>query len=200
MSEMATDGTGTYIYGITYAESLGNGNRPLEVSGIGEGGSQVRTIVHGDLAAVVSDSPLSQYDVTQENLAAHQRVLDEVMDRSDVLPVSFGIVATNDKEVRENLLERHSDDLHRSLDYVRGKAELTLQILWNQDQVFREIVEEDPEIQQLRDAVTAQPANAAQDDRVRLGELTAAALQRKTEQEALIAYLQGLGLAVKSNQ
>jgi hypothetical protein len=184
MSETTAEAHGTYIYGVAYAEQLRNGSHPFESTGIGEGGGQVRTVESGDLAAVVSDAPFTRYDVTQENLVAHQRVLEEVMERSDVLPVSFGIVATSDQAVKEGLLERESDALHQSLDYVRGKAELTLQVLWNQDQLFREIVEENRDIQQLRNSIAGQPADAMQQERIRLGELTAAAIERKSQQEA----------------
>jgi hypothetical protein len=184
MSETATESTGTYIYGVAYAEPLRNGGSPFQSTGIGEGNGQIRTVESGDLAAVVSDAPLIRYDVTRENLVAHQRVLEEVMERSDVLPVSFGIVATNDQAVKEKLLESESDALHQSLDYVRGKAELTLQVLWIEDQMFREIVAENSDIRQLRDSVAGQPADVVQQERVRLGELTAAAVERKSQQEA----------------
>jgi hypothetical protein len=200
MSETAAEGTGTYIYAIGYAEPLRNGNHPFESTGVGTGG-QIRTVESGDLAAVVSDAPLTRYDVTRENLVAHQRVLDEVMQRSDVLPVSFGIVATDDQAVKEILLERESDALHASLDYVRGKAELTLQVLWNQDQLFREIVAEDKDIQQLRDSIAGQPAEAVQEERIRLGELTAAAMESKSQREAqaILDSLQPLAVETKVN-
>ncbi|MBV9282037.1 MAG: GvpL/GvpF family gas vesicle protein [Chloroflexi bacterium] len=199
MTETTAEGTGTYLYGVAYAEPLRNGKRAFESTGIGEGGGQIRTVEYGDLAAVVSDAPLIQYDVTPENLGAHQRVLDEVMQRTDIVPVSFGIVATDDQVIKERLLERESESLHQSLEYVRGKVEVTLRVLWNQDQLFREIVNENPEVQQLRDALAGQPADAAYNERVRLGELTAAAMQAKSEQEgqAILDALQPLAAEIK---
>jgi hypothetical protein len=72
MDNTATaNATGTYIYGIAWAEAFQNPDEPLTVKGLGESNGQVRIIEHGDLAAIVSDVPLMQYDVTQENLTAH---------------------------------------------------------------------------------------------------------------------------------
>ena len=198
----AATGTGTYIYAIVPAEAFQGGDQQLTAKGLGESDGRVRILQQGDLAAIVSDVPLMQYDVTEENLTAHQRVLDEVMERSDVLPVSFGIVATNDEEIKQVLLEAQSEALHQSLDYVKGRVELTLQVLWNQDQLFREIAEENQEIQQLRDAIAGQPVEATYNERVRLGELVAASVQQKTEQEAnsILQALQPLAVETKLNE
>ena len=194
-------GTGTYLYAIAPAEAF-QGDQSLNVQGVGESDGKVRILTHGDLVAIVSDVPLMQYDVTQENLTAHQRVLDEVMNRSDVLPVSFGIVATNDQEIEQVLLEGQSEALHQALKYVKGRVELTLQVLWNQDQLFREIAEENQEVQQLRDAIAGQPVETTYDHRVRLGELVAAGVQQKTEQEAnaILQALQPLAVETKLNE
>lgn len=183
MSETAAGDTGTYLYGVTFAEELGNENPSLESTGVG-GGGQIRTIEHGDLAAIVSDAPLVTYDVTPDNLQAHERVLEEILQSMDLLPVSFGIVATDDEAVKDLLLESQAEELRQSLEYVRGKVELTLQVLWNQEQVFREIVQENPEIQQLRDSIAGQPADAVREQSIRLGEMTAAALEKKSQQES----------------
>ena len=94
----------TYVYGVALAEPLQDGHPPLGVPGIGGRGDPVRTIVVRDLAAVVSDVPGLRIDLKRENLLDHQRVLEEVLRRSDVLPFSFGTVADSDDEIREVLL------------------------------------------------------------------------------------------------
>jgi len=119
---------------------------------------QVRTVEYGDLAAVVSDAQTTVYDVTRDNLMAHQRVVEESMGRSDVLPVAFGTVARDDYDVREKLLRRERDALHDHLAYVRGRVELGLKVLWSRDRLFSEIVAERDDIRSLRDRIAGRPA------------------------------------------
>ena len=61
---------GKYVYCVIQsAESLRFGG-----AGIGDNGSEIHTIHHRDLAAVVSDVPLGILDSTRENVLAHERV------------------------------------------------------------------------------------------------------------------------------
>src|SRR5215216_3776838 len=110
----------TYIYGVAPAAPFETGGPPLRVSGIGGRGAQVRTVALGDLVAVVSDVPGLKIDLSRENLLDHQKVLEEVLSRTDVLPLTFGTVADSDEEVREVLLRGGYDALQEQLDYVRG--------------------------------------------------------------------------------
>lgn len=201
MTEASEGGTGTYLYGVTYAEAFQDGKPPLKSNGVG-GGTSVRTIESGDLAAIVSDAPLSRYDTTRENLVAHETVLEEVLDRTDVAPVAFGIVATSDQEVKQQLLERESETLHQTLEYLRGRVELTLQVLWNEEALFREIVEENPDIRQLRDSIVGQPPDAVYNERVAMGEMAAAVVPQKSEQAAqeLLDALHPLAAETKVNE
>src|SRR5439155_2954975 len=106
------------------------------------------------------------------------------MTRSNVLPVSFGTVADNDQEVQELLLHRAADEMHRSLEHVQGRIELELRVLWNEEQLFSEIVAENDDIRALRDSLAGQAPEATRYERIQLGERVAAALQRKSEAEA----------------
>src|SRR5690242_10311674 len=90
---------GTYLYGVTYSQPFAGDGTWIQARGIA--GSPIRVVVQADLAAIVSDSPVDQYDITRENVTAHERVVEEAMQRADVLPVSFGTVARSDQEVRE---------------------------------------------------------------------------------------------------
>jgi hypothetical protein len=123
---------------------------------------------------------------------AHQRVVEKAMGRSDVLPVAFGTVARNDREVCEKLLRREHDALQDHLADVQGRVELGLKVLWNRDRLFEEIVEERDDIRALRDRVANRPPDSAYFERIQLGELTNAAISDKRERDAEI-LLDGLG-------
>jgi hypothetical protein len=202
MSPGPPRGTGAYVYCIGHAEQLGHDGAPFASLGIGERGAEVRLIESGELAAVVSDSPVVRYDVTRANLQAHQRVLEEAMRRSDVLPVAFGTVAASDRDVLELLLDREREALRENLDYVRGRVELGLKVLWDRDRLFAEVVAENPEIRGLRDHLAGREPDAAYFERIRLGELTEAAIEQKRDQEseAILEALLPVAVDARMNQ
>lgn len=176
--------TATYIYGVAAGAAFANGHPPLRMPGIGGRGAAVRTIAFQDLVAVVSDVPGYRFDLTRDNLLEHQRVLEEVLRRSDVLPFSFGTVAGSDEEVREVLLEGGFDALHEQLEYVRGCVELEVKAFWDQERLFAEIAEENEEIRALRDLVGVLPDDEAAGAKITLGQLTEADIEVKSAWEA----------------
>jgi len=174
----------TYVYGVAPAEPFGDGRPPLRVPGIGGRGTPVRIIALGDLVAVVSDVPEGRLALSRENLLDHQRVLEEVLHRSDVLPFSFGAVAGSDDEVRDVLLHDAADALREQLDYVRGCVELEVKVFWRQERLFAEIAQENDEVRALRDTIALLPEDAASMEKLTLGQLTEAEIELKSEWEA----------------
>jgi hypothetical protein len=186
----------TYVYAIAPAEPFQNGHPPLRVPGIGGRGDPVRTIVLEDLAAVVSDVPGLRVDLKRENLLDHQRVLEEVLRRSDVLPFSFGTVAGSDEEVREVLLRDGYDALRAQLDFVHGCVELEVMAFWEQDRLFAEIAQENDEVRELRDTIPFLPDDEAAAQKITLGQLTQAEIELKStwEADALLDFLEPIAV------
>jgi gas vesicle protein GvpL/GvpF len=176
--------TGTYLYCITPASPLTGARRHLPARSRGQGGAEVRIVACDDLAAVVSDAPAGCCEVSRENLLAHERVIEDVLSRTDVLPARFGTVAESDTAICERLLRRQRDDLCAELARVRGCVELTLMALWERDRLFAEIVGEDDQIRALRDEIAALPDAASYFQRITLGQLTDAAIHERREREA----------------
>jgi hypothetical protein len=189
------------VYGVGHAQAFAKGGPRFATPGIGGRGDVVRAVEYADLAAIVSDSPEMAYEVSRENVAAHQLVLEEAMTRSDVLPFSFSTVAGSDEEVREKFLKRESDELHRYLEYIRGRVELDLRVLWDRERLFAEIVSEDDEIRALRDSLAGRPPDETHHERVELGQLTQAAVTLKcdAEAEAILQVLQPLAVETGLN-
>lgn len=179
--EQADHAAGTYVYCITRAQAV-PGGKALDVSGIG--GEPVRAVEQADLAAIVSNSPLDSYDVTRENLMAHEQVVEKVMQQADVLPVSFGTVAEDDQSVQQQLLAAVSDDLHQALDAVHDRVELGVKVLWAKERLFAEIADEDESIRTLRDQIAGTTPEETYDERTQLGELIGNAIERKSDQVA----------------
>lgn len=189
---------GTYVYCVTGADTAPNG-RSLAVSGIG--GEPVRAVPYADLAAVVSDSPSDSYDVTRENLMAHEQVVEAVMQHADVLPVSFGTVAQDDQAVQQQLLAAAFNDLHQALNLVHERVELGVKVVWNKDRLFMELANEDEAIRALQEDIAGTTPEETYDQRTQLGELIAAGIERKREQDAaaILNALQPLAVDVREN-
>jgi hypothetical protein len=193
---------GTYVYCVGSAEPFGPGHPSLGSPALGGTDSKVRTVACGDLAAVVSDAPTAGCDISRANLLAHQRVVDESMRRTDVLPVAFGTVARDDRDVREKLLRREHDALLEHLAYVQGRVELGLKVLWVRDRLFAEIAAERADIRRLRDVLADQPQDTAYFERIQLGELTNAAIieMRERDAQAVLDELRPLAVDLQSNR
>jgi hypothetical protein len=191
----------TYVYGIASADAFANGHLSIQVPGIGGRGAPVRTVGFEDLVAVVSDVPGSRFDLTHENIVEHQRVLDEILRRSDVLPFSFGTIAGSDDEVRELLLRPGFDALHDQLACVRGCVELELKAFWDKTKLFAEIVEESEEVRALRDSIAAMPDEASATAKIALGQLTDAEIEAKStwEAERLLDILEPIAVEILVN-
>jgi hypothetical protein len=174
----------TYVYGVAPAGSFGTGHPPVRAPGIGGNGTAVRMVEFEDLVAVVSDVPESRFTLTRENILEHQRVLDEVLHRADVLPFSFGTVAGSDEEVRDLLLRQGYEALHEQLEYVRGCVELELKVFWQQDRLFAEILQENEDVRAMRDAIAMLADEDAAAAKISLGQLTEAEKELKTDWEA----------------
>ncbi|MBU1661043.1 MAG: GvpL/GvpF family gas vesicle protein, partial [Chloroflexi bacterium] len=152
--------------------------------GIGERGDIVHTIHFNNLAAVVSDSPIIEYDSSRRNMMAHTLVLEEVMKEFTILPVRFGTVATGEKAIREQVLKRRYGELVGLLAEMKGRIELGLKAFWYEGIIFEEIIKENPPIRRLRDSLMGRSVEESYYDRIRLGELIEKAMWEKRDEDA----------------
>ena len=189
----------TYLYGVTYSQPFAGNGIAFQAKGIA--GRPARIVRQADLAAIVSDSPTDEYDVTFENLTSHEAGVEEAMQRADVLPVSFGTVASSDQEVQEQLLQRESVQLHEQLATIKNRVELGVKALWEQDALFAQIAADDTNIQVLRDQIVGTTLEETYDLRLQLGELTDAAIQARREQDSadILDALSPLAADVRTN-
>lgn len=147
----------------------------FEMAGLGGLNDQIHTIQVKNLAAVVGRPPSAGAMMTREAAIIHEKVIEEVMKRYTVLPLSFGMTA-NLKAVKQKLLGEHFNELHEALGRVEGKVELDLKAFWlNLDEIFKEIAQE------LK-VMSSGSAGYAQ--RIAIGERVAQMVVQKKEQEA----------------
>jgi len=153
------------------------------LKGIGDEGNPVYMVCHRDIGAVVSDSPIIKYPVTRANTMAHQKVMETFMKEHTLLPVRFGTIGEGVDQIREKVLAARYDEILSLLRHMSDKIELGLKVLWNdREAIFRELLEENRDIRQLRDRMLSKKT-AGQQSQVRLGEMVKKALDQKRERK-----------------
>jgi len=178
---------GKYIYCIIETKI----ERNFGPIGIGGRGDEVTTIGYKDLGMVMSNSPMTKYVVSRENLLAHERVIEEVMKEFTVLPVRFCTIASNADEIR-NLLDRRHREFKNLLRDMDHKIELGIKGLWkNMDLLFKEIIKENHEIKRLKEKMQNDKGKkkfsstkTSLEAKVEVGKLVEEALKEKKDKEA----------------
>jgi hypothetical protein len=151
--------------------------------GIGERGDLVNTVHFRNMAAVVSDTLVSEFEESRRNMMAHTLVLEEVMRQFTILPVRFGTVAPNTAAI-QNVLEQRYDELLNSFAELEDRIELGVKAFWYEEVIFREIVESNPSIRHMRDGLMGRSAEETYYERIQLGEMIEAAMSKKREEDA----------------
>ncbi|MCL5996298.1 MAG: GvpL/GvpF family gas vesicle protein [Chloroflexi bacterium] len=158
--------------------------REFNTRGVGERGDVVHTLHYRELAAVLSDSVAKEYDNSRRNMMAHMMVLEEVMKEFTILPVRFGTVAPTTESVVGSVLRRRYDELSGLLVEMDGRIEMGLKAFWYEEVIFKEIIETNPPIRQLRDKLVGRSPEQSYYDRIRLGEMIASAMDRQRDIDA----------------
>lgn len=180
-----------YVYGLAPASV----ELPPDLRGLGPTG-EVTTIQYGQLAALVGDVETDRPLGTRDDLLAHEKVVDTVATETTVLPMRFGAVVASRDAVVEELLAPHHDKFLSILSELEDRVQFTLKGRYELDTVLREVISEDTEVLELREHVQALPEDASYYDRVRLGELVVAALERRREGDAAVIHERLSPLAV----
>ena len=90
---------------------------------IGMENNEVYTISHRDIAAVVSDSPVIDYELSEDNTRKHEEVIRQVMNEYSVLPAEFGTVIRN-KTILKRLLKKAYEPTKDGLKMVDNMLSL----------------------------------------------------------------------------
>jgi hypothetical protein len=172
---------GKYIYCIIDTDQERNFG-PVSINGRCE---EVLTIGYNGLSMAVSNHSLDKFIVNRENMLAHEKVIEEVMKEFDsVLPVRFGTVASNAEAIR-NLLDRRHIEFKNLLRDMDHKIELGVKGSWkNMDVIFKEIVEENKEINTQKEKIQNDVNKVSIQAKSRVGEMVKEALQKKKDIEA----------------
>src|SRR2546427_4124790 len=188
---------GRYVYGIVETKEHLNFGK----IGIGGFGEQVYTVHHGDIAAVVSKTPVAIFDPTRENALAHEHVIETVMKNHTIIPMSFGTVFRTDDDIREVLKSIYSS-LKDVLHQMSGKLEFGLKVNWDRDRIIEDIQQDEEEIRKFHQEIIRKHLQSTYLARMQLGRMI-----DKTLAERSIGYvreiyeaLRGVCVASRDNQ
>ena len=156
-----------YIYGIIDSENkktFGN---------IGVGNGETYIVQFGELGAVVSDV-FDNCRIGIEEAKTHEKVLCKIMDPYSLIPMGFGLVAKNEKEIK-NIQKRGKMQFKKTLEKVDNKLQINVKISWNKT-ILAYVLNENKHIKEL---VEASKKNNDQTLRVELGKKVKEALDEK---------------------
>jgi len=190
---------GIYIYCIIGTKQ----ERNFGPIGIGGRDDEVLTIGYDDLSMVVSSNPMAKFIVSPENMLAHMRVIEKVMNEFDsVLPMRFGTIASNADEIR-NLLDRRLREFKNLLRDMDHKIELGVKGMWkDMKTIYKEIAEENKDIKRAKDKILNAGGEKNVGAKIEVGKLVEDALARKKEkeQELMIETLRRIAIDYKLNK
>jgi hypothetical protein len=180
--ETDVDAQGVYLYAI------GQDLAVQDLGKIGVEGSEVYTIEEGNLRAVVSDVPRTrEMRPERRHLAAHQKVVNSVLERSEtILPVSFGTIADDEAGVR-SLLRRFAEMISEQMDRLKGGVQMNVRVSYSakEPSVFEYLLtEREPELKALRDRIFGGGRAASREEKIDFGQQIEAALNRLRDEFA----------------
>jgi len=126
-----SDAIGCYVYCITRTNVTLPSAPPVDPA------FALRFVPHNDLAAVASDVPLEDFHRSVdpdrdlqwlgEKVTAHNQIIEEVAAAAPVIPLQFATILRSDQDLVA-LLDRHHEELRRTLTNLEGQAEWGVKI------------------------------------------------------------------------
>lgn len=196
MAEVNIHGDGLYLYGIIQDDHELRWN----LKGI-RGATATYTIRHDGLSAVVSNGASDINETTQDDLLAHNRVLEEVMKTHSVLPLRLGTVAGSETEVKA-FLQKAYRPLRDALGQIESKAEFDVEAEWNGGEIFRLVDEQDDKIRKYKEQIATTGKPLGPEEQVAAGMMVAEAIARQRAEfaKAIEAELKPCSELVRSLQ
>ncbi len=109
----------------------------------------LRNIPYQEIGAVVGDFIPGQSAITPENVLHHERIIEQLMHHFTLLPVRFGTILADDREVVALLAARYAA-FRRNLARVANRVEVGLKVLWPGEEIRQEIEVASPQVARIR--------------------------------------------------
>lgn len=111
---------------------------PDGMTGIGD--APLALLSHGDVSAIISPAQSQHVAIVDKNLWKHEEVLEHICSDRAVLPARFGTVLRDEQEMRD-VIAANRQSFATNLARVRGKVELSVRVLWDDQRPIGAVVE-----------------------------------------------------------
>jgi len=148
---------GKYVYcaiGCNEEKSFGK---------IGMNSSLVYAIPYRGIAAVVSDSPMNDYELTEDNTKRHEKVIRQVMEEHAVVPAEFGTIIKNETILRR-IFKKANDPAKECLKLVDNMVELGVKAILYENTVFADAKQRKDCISDILESLKAMAKQAVTGD------------------------------------
>ncbi len=170
--------TAKYLYSFVDSQDV---DEVLKLGCQGLNGENIEAIREGNLSAIVSAIEDAKIRPQRKLLAAHQSVVTGIAQRLDALPVSFGLVASSEDQVRR-LLIQNGEVLRSQLQRIAGKTEMFVSVSWSAENIFQYFVQRYEDLAYFRDRLAA--GQATRDEQVEVGRIFERYLQQEREEHS----------------
>lgn len=142
-----------------YIYSIARMGKRVNLGEIGIEKNEVFTIPYKEIAAVVHSCQPLAYDTkdkaqAEEWVLAHSYVIDQAMKKfGAVLPFSFDVILKGDDSAILEWLGKNYSLLAQDLEKVEGKAEYTIQIYYDHDDLAARILKSDAKLMDLKSQI-----------------------------------------------
>src|SRR3989304_2279383 len=155
---------GKFLYAVILSD------REREFGPIGLEGGRVYSIPYQDIAAVVSDYPVTEIKFLRKNLSPYHLTIRRVAEECTTIPAKFGQLANDADKVRK-VLEANYDELKEELVRLEGKVEMGLKVSWAVENVFEYVVGKSRGLRELRDRLLRRSASLTRQQPIEVGAL-----------------------------
>ena len=179
--------TARYVYGVIPASPDGGWGADPDAGAdalaapAGIGGRPVHGVTVGSVTALCSPVDGRPVRPSRANITAHQYVVESAHAAGPVLPVRFGSVLPDEQTVMAEMLAPAERQLRDGLRRVEGHDEFRVRATYRPDVALSEVLRSDRRVVRLRDHLRNRPGGGTTGDRIELGELVAAGLERLRE-------------------
>ena len=180
-----------YVYGIMRtrdaASAVGNADREPVLAAVD----------HDGVSALVAEMPDGELRLRRDNILGHADVLQAAFKSGPVLPFRFGTVIDDAETLEREVLAPQAELLSARLARLDGKAEMQVKAVYAEEPLLRSILEQDPRLARVVRRTQGLPEAATHFDRIRIGEVVAAAVQSRgaADAEALLKILTPFAVA-----
>lgn len=186
---------GKFFYAVILPEG-----KPLPAL-VGLDEKKIHLISYQDIAAVVSDYPVTTIKPLRKNLFPYHQVTRTLAESCTTIPARFGQIAQHGEEVF-NILHRHYRRVRQELERLHHKVEMGVQVLWQVDNLFEYLIQQDRGLKALRDRLLHRSSAVTRQEQIEFGGRLRDKLQETREKvsQKTMAYLQEVAVEAKVDE